>query len=99
MNKDIVEEVRKTLQQVHDTLEEINRYLGELRSDAEIVERLHVKDSAQYHEATTLETTDPRKPYLAGRQPRRDGDSFGTVLPSSTEGGTDGTTAEGKRQR
>lgn len=24
---------------------------------------------------------DPRYPYLAGRQPRRDGDSFGSVLP------------------
>lgn len=92
MNKDIVEEVRRTLQQVQNMLEEINRYFDELRkrTDAEIVElaRRTARDI----------TDDPRHPYVAHRQPRRDGDSFGTVLPSSTEGGTDGTTAEGKRQ-
>ena len=43
-------------------------------------------------------TEDTRDPYLSGRQPRRDGDSYGSVA-SSTRGGADGQEGEDIRKR
>ena len=43
-------------------------------------------------------TEDTRDPYLSGRQPRRDGDSYGSVA-ASTRGGEDGEKGKDIRKR
>ena len=90
MDKEIVERVRKSLTAIADTLQELNDYLTELRqrTDEEINSLARRTLAAQAaarvqpgepikHE--TVPTYDPRFPYTAGRQPRRDGDSFARV--------------------
>ena len=47
-----------------------------------------------------IDTTDPRRPYLAGRQPRRDGDTYGSVTPlGPAQGGPSGKKSEDIRKR
>ena len=44
-------------------------------------------------------TVDTRDPYLSGRQPRRDGDSYGSVSPLTPRGGAHGQKGEDIRKR
>lgn len=100
MNKDQTEQlrddIRRTLQSLHDNLLELDDYLTRLRAqtlanvDAAIRQGIVQADELLQARDTT---TDSRRPYLAGRQPRRDGNSFGTVLPASS-GGTDEATKD-----
>ena len=96
MDKEIVERVRKSLTAIADTLQELNDYLTELRqrTDEEIASlarrTLAAQAAARVQPAPvpgepikqeTVPVYDPRFPYVAGRQPRRDGDSFARVAP------------------
>ena len=75
------DDTKKIIEGIERTLQEISDYLTWLRQD-------------RFVEARRNATVDRRQPYLAGRQPRRDGDSYGTV-PRSTTGGAYGTQAKG----
>ena len=44
-------------------------------------------------------TEDTRSPYLSGRQPRRDGDSYGSVALGTIRGGADAKKGEDIRKR
>lgn len=68
------------------TQEEIN---------AAMVSQQEVEHSVRLQDVTG----DPRYPYLAGRQPRRDGDSYDTVPAPHKAGDPYGTKAALERQR
>lgn len=101
------EDIRRTLQAINDNLLELNDYLARLRAEtvAEINAAMVVEDAIPQDvldalmrartpgTVVPLDTTDPRRPYQNQRQPRRNGDSFGSVLPT---GGTYGTKTEGE---
>ena len=112
MNKDLVERTRKTLLEIDQMVANINGYLAELhrqteREIAELQRRTGVAPtnivypskaaSARTWPPTTTEDT--RDPYLAGRQPRRDGDSYGSVALGTARGGAHGEKGEGLRKR
>ena len=81
---EIVGEVRLRVQALAELLNELDDYLAQLRRETVVqVEKLAGPAAAEIIMARTYEsaadTTDPRRPYLAGRQPRRDGDTYGSV--------------------
>lgn len=104
MDKELVERIRKSLTMMADTLNDINDYLTQLRkqTDEEIAtlarRTLAAQATAGVFTAPAVEPAlDPRRPYTAGRQPRRDGDSFGRV--PKTQGGVDGKTESVEQQQ
>ena len=113
MNKDLVERTRQTLLAIDRMMQEINGYLTKLRrqADGEIAElqrRTHnvtlkqtapMNGEAGAHSWPPTTTEDTRDPYLSGRQPRRDGDSYGTVASAVTRGGADAKKGEDIRKR
>jgi hypothetical protein len=91
---DPIKEVRLQIQAVMDMLNEIDAYLyqiisaRELRDDALGPEQSDI--AARLNAATRPRvSSDSRQPYLAGRQPRRDGDSYGSVQPVAAGGSLD----------
>ena len=96
------EDIRRTLQAINDNLLELNDYLTRLRREtvAEINEAMRTGNEVSDQELratlfaeypTLIETLDTRLPYQNQRQPRRDGDSYGSVTPLKDAGGADGT--------
>lgn len=84
MDKDLIDQTRKMVEDIRVLLQNINEYLWALRRQtekeiADIESRQAARDTAP----------DPRQPYLAGRQPRRDGDSYGSVQPVAAGGSLD----------
>ena len=82
--KKILEDVRQSVESLARSANEITDYLAWMRS--KVAER----------ESAPLTFIGPRS-YLAGRQPRRDGDSYG-IGPVPTTGGAHGTQAKDQRQ-
>jgi hypothetical protein len=78
MDKDLIDKIRNTLRDLDTVTRDINIYLSELRQQtrAEITRHLDAANRA----------TDARQPYLAGRQSRRDGTTYGSMPASQTEG-------------
>jgi hypothetical protein len=79
--KKIMEDIRQSLEGLARAANEISEYLTYLRQQ-------------RTPPAPVEAPADARKPYLAGRQPRRDGDSYGTV-PRPSTGGAYGTQTKG----
>lgn len=96
MDKELIERIRNDLDSMADSLNSINDALERLRrkTDEDIANlarrALAAEAAARVRPPEARDTVpDPRFPYIAGRQPRRDGDSFGTH-PKPTQGGVDG---------
>lgn len=104
-DEEMIKETRLQLQKVSECLHMIDEYLHELlhkRAVADINEAMRTGNEIPEDELQDIVTrgyqtrditTDPRYPYQNQRQPRRDGDSYGTVPAPSSEG----TSAERKR--
>lgn len=95
------EDIHKTLAQIDEQLRELSDYLTRLR-DQTIVD-LNTRRMLNQTEfrsvlATSQGLADPRRSYLAGRQPRVDGDSYGSV-PRPTAGGAHGTQSTQLREQ
>jgi hypothetical protein len=75
--EDVIEEVRLQLQGITELLHELDEYLRQFQA------------ATAMSPTPAATTADSRQPYLAGRQPRRDGDSYATVA-ASTVGGAHG---------
>lgn len=92
--KELIESARMSIQSLREILEDIDECLKRLHENCiaqTVVEAAGVTPSPPLMNMRTLRevaTTDPRFPYLAGRQPRRDGDSYGTVPEPTDQGGT-----------
>jgi hypothetical protein len=97
----LIKEVRLQLQSIAELLHELDEYLRQFQIARQVMTAEAPHNPAADYPVQT-DTTDPRQPYLAGRQPRRDGDSYGTVVTPTT-GGAHGQavdpTGEGQRQR
>ena len=100
--KNMIKQCRLLVQELEEHIREIDEYLVRLMaerencppaSESEYVSRLENEVRAQDLRPGGFEviTDDPRRPYQNQRQPRRDGDSYGSVLPPKDAGGADGT--------
>jgi len=80
--KKILEDIRKSVESLAQAANEITDYLAWLRAKTAEREALMAKPATTIWRngvplpAPLALTDDPRWPYLAGRQPRRDGDNM-----------------------